>query len=231
MSAKARRGGESETSTVAIATVATYCFRATRHLRSTMRASLRSNASNRRTSHDRTAETASAFVVGSGDAGASASKSREASSNVSSTTGVLGDSKAAQRMTSNAASASTIGSRTCVALTSSRPAYTLVAKRSCHGVVGATGASAVLGVFDGRAGGVDGVRTAGGGVIAVVAASATRRSGVIAALPLRAGGGVLLRGLAPALLDDFCMLPQLNAATQNKSCLWACELSLSKQHC
>ena len=66
--------------------------------------------------------------------------------------------------------------------------------------------------------------------MAVVAASATRRSGVIAALPLRAGGGVLLRGLASALLDDFCML-QLNAATQNKSCLWACELSLSKQHC
>jgi hypothetical protein len=59
--------------------------------------------------------------------------------------------------------------------------------------------------LDGRAGGVDGVRTAGGGVIAVVAASATRRSGVIAALLLRAGGGVLLRGLAPALLDDFCM--------------------------
>ena len=71
------------------------------------------------------------------------------------------------------------------------------------------------------------MRTAGGGVIAVVAASATRRSGVIAALPLRAGGGVLLRGLAPALLDDFCMLQQLNAATKNKSCLYACELSLS----
>jgi hypothetical protein len=106
----------------------------------------------------------------------------------------------------------------------------LVAKRWCHGVVGTTVASVVFGVLEGRAGGVDGVRTAGGGVIAVVAASATRRSGVIAALPLRAGGGVLLRGLAPALLDDFCML-QLNAATQNKSCLWACELSLSKQHC
>jgi hypothetical protein len=83
----------------------------------------------------------------------------------------------------------------------------LVTKRSCHGVVGAAVASSVvLGVFDGRAGGVDGVRTAGGGVIAVgFAASATRRSGVIAALPLRAGGGVLLRGLASALLDDFCM--------------------------
>ena len=106
----------------------------------------------------------------------------------------------------------------------------MVAKRSCQGVVGADVASVVFGVFDGRAGGVDGVRTAGGGVIDVVAASATRRSGVIAALPLRAGGGVLLRGLAPALLDDFCML-QLNAATQNKSCLYACELSLSEQHC
>ena len=116
------RGGESETSTVALATVATYCFRATRHLLSTMRASLRSNASKRRTSHDSTAETASAFVVGGGDAGASASKSREASSNVSSTTGVRGDSNAAQRMTSNAASASRIGSRTGVALTFSRPA-------------------------------------------------------------------------------------------------------------
>ena len=106
----------------------------------------------------------------------------------------------------------------------------MVTKRWCHGVVGATVASVVFGVLDGRAGGVDGVRTAGGGVIAVVAASATRRSGVIAALLLRAGGGVLLRGLAPELLDDFCMLQQLNAATQNKSRLWACVLSLSKQH-
>ena len=110
---RARRGRgarrrESETSTVALATVATYCFRATRHLLSTMRASLRSNASKRRTSHDSTAETASAFVGCSGDAGASASKSREASSNVSSTTGVRGDNNAAQRMTSNAASASRI---------------------------------------------------------------------------------------------------------------------------
>jgi hypothetical protein len=59
--------------------------------------------------------------------------------------------------------------------------------------------------LDGLAGGVDGVRTTGGGVMAGFAASATRRSGVMAALPLRAGGGVLLRGLAPALLDDFCM--------------------------
>ena len=73
---------------------------------------------------------------------------------------------------------------------------TLVTKRSCHGVVGATVASVVLGVLDGRAGGVDGVRTAGGGVI--VAAWATRRSGVLAALCF-AGGGVLDRGLA------FCM--------------------------
>jgi len=107
----------------------------------------------------------------------------------------------------------------------------LVAKRSCHGVVGAAVDSVVFGVFDGRAGGVDGVRTAGGGVIVVVVASATRRSGVIAALPLRAGGGVLLRGLAPALLDDFCMLQQLKCCHSNKSCLYACELSLSEQHC
>ena len=107
---------------MALATVATCCFRATRHLLSTMRASLRSNASKRRTSHESTAETASAFVGCSGEADISASKSIEASSNVSSTTGVLGDSKAAQRMTSNAASASRMGSRTCVALTSSRPA-------------------------------------------------------------------------------------------------------------
>jgi len=83
----------------------------------------------------------------------------------------------------------------------------LVTKRSCHGVVGAAVASSVvLGVFDGRAGGVDGVRTAGGGVIAVVAASATRRSGVIAALLLRAGGGVLLRLFwASAVPLEFCI--------------------------
>ena len=120
----------------------------------------------------------------------------------------------------------------------------MVTKRWCHGVVGATVAS-VFGVLEGRGGGVDGARVTGGGVMAGVAASATRRSGVIAgvassaprrsgviaALLLRAGGGVLLRGLAPALLDDFCMLQQLNAATQNKSRLYACELSLSEQHC